>query len=86
MIPFRAAILIVIALFAANVPDAAACATCFGASDSPMAQGMNWGIFTLLVVITSVLALIAGFFIFLARRSAQMAASSAPKQHPHERI
>jgi heme/copper-type cytochrome/quinol oxidase subunit 2 len=45
-----------------------ACATCFGKSDSPMAQGMNWGIFTLLGVIITVLATIAGFFIYLIRR------------------
>ena len=27
--------------------SALACATCYGASDSPLAQGMNWGIATL---------------------------------------
>jgi len=47
-----------------------ACAACYGASDSPMAQGMNWGIFTLLGVVVGVLGGIAGFFIYLARRSA----------------
>jgi len=52
-------------------PSARACATCFGASDSPMAQGMNWGIFSLLAVIVCMLSGIAGFFIFLARKSAQ---------------
>jgi hypothetical protein len=37
-------------LFAAAAsPSALACATCYGASDSPLAQGMNWGILTLLV-------------------------------------
>jgi len=38
-----------------------------------MAQGMNWGIFSLLAVIVSVLGGIAGFFIFLARKSASPA-------------
>lgn len=33
-----------------------ACATCFGASDDKMAQGMNMGIVALLVVVTGVLA------------------------------
>ena len=47
-----------------------ACAACYGASDAPMAQGMNWGILSLLGVIVSVLAIFAGFFIFLARRAA----------------
>jgi hypothetical protein len=39
-------------------------------ADSPLAQGMNMGILALLVVILSVLVTIAGFFVFLARRSA----------------
>jgi len=49
-----------------------ACAACFGQSDSSMAQGMNMGIFALLLVITSVLCGIAGFFVYVARRSAQI--------------
>lgn len=47
-----------------------ACSTCFGKSDSKMAEGMNAGIFTLLVVVVTVLAGIAAFFVFLARKSA----------------
>ncbi len=50
-----------------------ACAACYGQSDSPMAQGMNWGIFSLLAVVVSVLGSIAGFFVFLARKSASPA-------------
>ena len=46
-----------------------ACAACYGQSDSPMAAGMNWGIFSLLVVILTVLGGVASFFIYLARRS-----------------
>ena len=46
-----------------------ACAACYGQSDSPMAQGMNWGIISLLAVVVSVLGSIAGFFIYLAKRS-----------------
>jgi len=53
-----------------------ACAACYGASDSPMAKGMNWGIFSLLGVIGAVLVGVAGFFIYLARRSAS--ATAAP--------
>jgi len=60
-----------------------ACAACYGASDSPMAQGMNWGIFTLLGVVGGVLGGIAGFFVFLARRSAsQSQAPVAAHQSP----
>jgi hypothetical protein len=47
-----------------------ACAACFGKSDSNLAQGMNWGIFCLLVVVVGVLATLSAFFIFLAKRAA----------------
>jgi hypothetical protein len=53
-------------------PPVRACAACFGKSDSNMAQGMNMGIFALLLVITCVLCGIAGFFVYVARRSAQL--------------
>ncbi len=53
-----------------------ACATCFGQSDAPMAQGMNWGIFTLLAVIVTVLGSIAGFFVFLIRKAAAQVAKN----------
>lgn len=56
------------------LPDAAwACAACFGRSDSPMAKGMNMGIFTLLVVILSVLFGISVFFFYIMRRAAKLA-------------
>jgi heme/copper-type cytochrome/quinol oxidase subunit 2 len=51
-------------------PAAHACATCFGKSDSKLAEGMNWGIFTLLVIIMGVLGAISAFFVFIARRAA----------------
>lgn len=49
-----------------------ACAVCFGKSDAALAQGMNMGILTLLVVLVGVLAAFASFFVFLARRSAAL--------------
>jgi hypothetical protein len=49
-----------------------ACAACFGQSDSRLAQGMNMGILVLLLVITSVLCGVAGFFVYVARRGAQL--------------
>jgi hypothetical protein len=58
-----------------HLPAAWACAACFGKSDSAMARGMNMGIFSLLVVVVCVLASVAGFFVFLARRSARLAAA-----------
>jgi hypothetical protein len=54
-----------------------ACATCFGQSDSEMAQGMNWGIFTLLGVIVTVLAGIASFFVYIIRKEAAQAAKTS---------
>jgi hypothetical protein len=54
-----------------------ACTACYGQSDSPMAQGMNWGIFSLLAVIAVVLGGVTSFFVYLGRRSAAAAADSA---------
>jgi hypothetical protein len=59
-------------IIAMNSPAAFACTACFGKSDSNMAKGMNMGIFALLLIITSVLCGVAGFFVFLAKRSAQL--------------
>jgi hypothetical protein len=53
-------------------PRAQACATCFGASDAPMAQGLNLGILSLLGVVGCVLVAIASFFVVLATRSARV--------------
>jgi hypothetical protein len=59
-------------LVASNSPHASACTACFGKSDSNMAKGMNMGIFALLLVITSVLCGVAGFFVFLAKRNSHL--------------
>ena len=53
-----------------------ACATCFGKSDSALAKGMNMGIFSLLVVITGVLGMVASFFVFLGRRSSRVSGNA----------
>ncbi|PYK63287.1 MAG: hypothetical protein DME21_03415 [Verrucomicrobia bacterium] len=47
-----------------------ACAACYGKSDSALAQGMNWGILSLLAVVVFVLGGIAAFFVYLAKRAA----------------
>jgi len=65
--------------------SAQACAACFGQDSGPLAQGMNWGILSLLGIIVSVLAGVAGFFVFLARRSVShggVPASSAANSIP----
>jgi len=51
-----------------------ACAACYGGNiDSPMADGMNWGIFALLGVIVPVLVTFLAFFIYLIRKSEALA-------------
>ncbi len=60
------------AAFVHFAPAAHACATCFGKSDSKLAEGVNWGILTLLLCIMSVLGAISAFFIFIARRAASL--------------
>lgn len=82
----RAALLGLAACLA--TPGLQACATCFGRSDSALAEGMNMGILVLLGVILTVLAAFAGFMVFLARRSALLAAqpSSNRTTPPHAAI
>jgi hypothetical protein len=46
-----------------------ACAACYGQSDSPLAQGLNWGIFALLGVVLTVLTGVVAFFVHVARRT-----------------
>lgn len=64
---------------------ALACAACAGnRTDSRLAVGMNWGIFALLAVVVTVLATIASFFVFLAKRAAAMDAETLPGGMPAE--
>lgn len=46
-----------------------ACPVCFGAVDSPMTDGMNWGIFVLLGVIGAVACGFVTFFVHLFRQA-----------------
>ena len=72
-------VLVVLAgLMAAPPRPALACATCFGKTDSKLAEGMNMGIFSLLVVVVCVLGGIASFFVYLAKRSALAAQADLP--------
>jgi uncharacterized membrane protein len=76
-------ILIVAALVALAPIHASACATCSGHSDSPMAVGMNWGIFTLMGVIGTVLTCFALFFVHVIRGEAKsQAGDSTPDSNP----
>jgi hypothetical protein len=66
-------------------PAVHACATCFGRSDSAMAEGLNMGILFLLGIILALLAAFASFFIFLARRASAVnrQASAPATRSPH---
>lgn len=46
-----------------------ACASCFGRSDSALAEGMNAGIMALLVFVLGVWIAFGSFFVFLVRRA-----------------
>jgi hypothetical protein len=70
-------IFVVVALATFSPSPLFACAACYGKSDSPLASGMNWGIFTLMGVIVTVLASIATFFVFIIRKEAALAAKAA---------
>ena len=68
--------LLLAALAMATAPQSLlACATCFGKSDSDLANAMNWGILSLLAVVVFVLGGIGAFFIYLARRDAMTASA-----------
>lgn len=55
----RRTLAIIVAVLFAGRGVASACPVCFGASDSPMAQGMNAGVLVLLGVTATLLAAIA---------------------------
>ena len=55
--------------------SAFACAACYGQSDAPIARGMNWGIVSLLGMVGMVLGILSAFFVFLARKAQDAAAT-----------
>lgn len=74
---FLKILLFVVTVFAPS--KLLACATCGGGGahvDAPMAEGMNWGIFTLLAVIGMVLAAFLTFLIYAIRKSEALEAEA----------
>ena len=69
--PFLSWAFVAMLLWCAWPQYATACATCFGKSDSKLADGLNMGIFALLGMVMLVLGWLAGFFIYLSRRAAR---------------
>ena len=60
-----------------------ACAACYGANiDDSMADGMNWAILTLGVVITTVLGGFLTFLIYAIRKSEALTAAAEKKNYP----
>ena len=73
---------ILFALVALAPAKSFACAVCYGGDiDSPMADGMNWGIFTLLAFIGTVLGAFLTFLIYAIRKSEALHAA-AQKNSP----
>jgi hypothetical protein len=75
-------IFVVLAVLVALVPSPLfACPACGSANgnmpSSPLTDGMNLGILTLFVIIATVLATIASFFVFIIRREAAFSAKAA---------
>ena len=58
-----------------------ACPICFGGDpDSPLAQGMNWAVFSLMGVTGGVLSGFVGFIFYLMKKSREALGSDAA--HP----
>ena len=75
--------ILLFALAAFAPANVIACAACYGATiDSPMADGMNWAILTLGVVITTVLGGFMTFLIYAIRKSEALTASAEKKNPP----
>jgi heme/copper-type cytochrome/quinol oxidase subunit 2 len=70
-----------VAIFALAPFSSLACAACYGRSDSALAEGMNWGIFTLLGVVLTVLTCILVFFVHIVRKE-EKANSNPASVHP----
>lgn len=66
-----------VAWFLAAATDASACSACFGKSNDRMFDSYFIGAVVLVGLISMVLATIAGFFVYLARRAAHFEAQSA---------
>ena len=59
-----------------------ACAACTGRTDSLLAVGMNWGIFTLLGVVLTVLSGVLIFFVHVIRKEEAAAKATLPENPP----
>jgi heme/copper-type cytochrome/quinol oxidase subunit 2 len=75
-------LLMVAALAVASPSPLFACAACYGRTDSPLAEGMNWGIFTLLGVVLTVLSGVLAFFVHIVRKEEALNPETTRKDAP----
>ncbi len=71
--PLRGALVAAVLTLAPRT--ALACSVCFGQSDSPLALGINYGIFLMLGIIVVLWAAFGSFFIYLRRRARMLEAA-----------
>ena len=64
----------------AGAPALSACTACFGKTDEALAQGMNAGIYVMLVFVAAAWVLFGSFFVFIARRSQRVNVESEADQ------
>ncbi|MBM3833243.1 MAG: hypothetical protein FJ403_08220 [Verrucomicrobia bacterium] len=55
-----------------------ACSVCFGNSNSTLSKALHWGVLMMLGLVVCVLAGIAAFFIYVAKRPAAAPDTEAP--------
>ena len=58
------------------MPSLNACTACFGKTDEALAQGMNAGIYVMLIFVVAAWVLFGSFFVFIARRSKRVNAEA----------
>lgn len=73
---------VLIGSFALTPSSLLACAACYGRSDSALAKGLNWGIFTLLGVVLTVLTCILVFFVHVVRKEEKANSHPTPGNPP----
>lgn len=84
---FRNIVLLALAALVWSTPvKVSACAACYGKTDDAMANGMNWAIITLGIVVVTVLGTFLTFFIYLIRKSEAMEAAAQKKDFEPSKI
>lgn len=67
------------------MPSLNACTACFGKTDEALAQGMNAGIYVMLIFVVAAWVLFGSFFVFIARRSQRVNAEAEAGESPSVR-